>query len=322
MTRILIVKTSSLGDIVHALPVLDDIRRAQPGAVIDWVAEETFAELPALHPAVSGVIPVAIRRWRRRLFASATAGEVQRFLWNLRAQTYDHVLDLQGLVKSAWVATRAAGPTSGYDARSIREPLAALAYRRRFRIARTLHAIERNRELAAAALGYSVSGPPTAGLSLAAAVDVPPEPFVVFLHATSATGKLWPEADWEAAVDRLTQAGVAVVLPWGSDVEHARSRRLARGRSRARIPARLALSQLAALFARAEAVVGVDTGLVHLAAVAGAPVVGLYSDSDPGLTGVVGFGAPAINLGRKGAPAPREAVFEALAQVIRSAPRC
>jgi heptosyltransferase-1 len=345
--RILIVKTSSLGDVVHALPVVDDVLRARPGAVIDWVVEESFADVPGLHRGIRRVIPVAIRRWRRSLWAGETRGEIGRFDAGLRAERYDLVVDLQGLAKSAILARRAHGVHVGYDRASAREPVAALAYERRFHVPRALHAIERNRRLAAAAIGFTLSGPPTVRLSVAPSAARPSDPYAVLLHATSAGPKLWPEASWIALGGAIRHAGLRVVLPWGSDAERGRSERIAAGvagtgatgnacggdtasasagdetgTSPALVPPRLPLVALASVIAGAELVVGVDTGLVHLAAALRVPVVAIFADSDPGSTGATSFGAPVANVGQRGSAPSVDEVLAECGPLLAASPRC
>jgi len=320
--KILIVKTSSLGDIVHALPVVDDIRRWSPHALVDWVAEEAFAELPRLHPDIGRTIAVAIRRWRRAPLARETRREISAFVAELRARRYDAVIDLQGLVKSAWIASRVDAPRFGPDWRSAREPLAALAYARRMHVPRAQHAIERNRQLAAQALGYALVPMPSIRLDLPPPDRRPEMPYAVCLHATSASSKLWPEPRWRALIGRLMHSGLLALLPWGSAAELERSRRLADGLVGARVPERMGLSALASVLAGAEIVVGVDTGLVHLAAAVATPVVALYCASDPGRTGVRGFGAAAINLGGMAHSPTEEEAAAAVGELLAGAPRC
>ncbi len=321
MPRILLVKTSSLGDVVHNLPVVTDIRRHWPAAAIDWVVEEAFAEVPALHPGVRAVIPVALRRWRRAWWRPSTWRECAAFWRALRAREYDAVIDTQGLVKSALVACAARGPSHGQDRSSAREPLAAVCYDRRYPIARGRHAILRNRELAARALGYALSeSPPDYGIRpppLAFGQELPwrDRPYVVCLHATSRASKSWPPAHWTALAAALAGAGLVPVLPWGNEAERAQAEAIARAAPGAQVaPRRYGLKELAALLGAARAVVGVDTGLVHLAAALGCVTVALYSDSSPKLTGVwAADEARARNLGERGRmPAPAQ-VQEALA---------
>jgi len=280
--RIALIKTSSMGDVIHALPVVTDILAACPGARVDWVVEEGFAELPRLHPGVHEVIPVAIRRWRRALGQAATWGEIRAVRARLRSADYDLALDLQGLVKSALVARWTGAPVAGFSRASAREPLAALAYARRFEVPADLHAIERLRALAAQALGYRAEGRPRFALA-APALELgwrPAGSYAVFLHATSRAEKQWPDEHWRALIERLAQQGLVAALPWGSPAERARAESLAGAAASALRPVvlpRLTLRQCAAAIARARLVVGVDTGLTHLSAALEAPTVALFA---------------------------------------------
>lgn len=278
-----LIKTSSMGDVIHALPVVTDIVRAIPGARIDWVVEESFAELPALHPSVNAVIPVAIRRWRKSLFDAGTRREIASVRARLREARYDLALDLQGLVKSAWVARMTGAPIAGLSRRCAREPLAALAYRRRFDVDPSLHAIERLRSLAAQALGYRVEGLPVFSLSAPEepVPGLPERPYALLLHATSRAEKQWPDDNWRGLIARLAEQGLVAALPWGSPAERARAESLA---DVAEVPGlrpvvlpKLSLRQCAAAIARARLVVGVDTGLTHLSAALDAPTVALFA---------------------------------------------
>ncbi len=156
--KILIVKTSSMGDVVHTMPAISDIVAHVPDVQIDWLVETPFASLPAMHPAIRTVIPIAWRKWRKRLFAKETRAALSAARAQLKAEQYDLVLDMQGLVKSALWAMQARGSRAGYDASSAREPVAALTYARRATVDKSLHAVERSRQLAAAHLGYVVAG--------------------------------------------------------------------------------------------------------------------------------------------------------------------
>lgn len=315
--RILLVKTSSLGDVIHNLPVASDIRRRLPDARIDWVVEENFAEIPRLHPAVERVLPVAVRRWRKALLSPATWREIGAFHRRARADFYDAVLDTQGLLKSALLARAAHGPKLGHAASSAREPLAARFYDRSFAIAREQHAVVRNRRLAAAALGYELDGLPLDYGIAAPALAAPWLPagdHAVLLTATSRADKEWPEDDWRALGAALAATGLRCVLPGGSPAERERAARLAAGIGRAVAAPPLNLTELAGLMAGARLVVGVDTGLVHLAAALARPTLALYCNSDPTLTGVLG-GGPHLNLGGPGAPPGAAAVVAAALRI-------
>ncbi len=294
MSSVLIVRPSSLGDIVHALPVVHDIRQHRPGMSIDWVAEEMFVELVALNREVRAVIPVSLRRWRHALLARATWHEVALFRRALRARRYDVVLDLQEQVKGAVIAALARGAVHGPDRVSIREPAATLAYRRKHRIPSRQHLIDRCRELAGKALGYEPIGPPCFELSVAPSDKPPPAPFAVFVHSTSRADKLWPEPYWRSLIAHFANTGMTVLLPAGS------------------LAARQSLSETASLLARADLVCGVDTGLVHLAAALGVPTIALFVATDPELAGVGRAGEHARDIGGKGTvPSPEQVVAAA-----------
>lgn len=315
--RILIVKTSSLGDVIHNLPVVSDIRRHFPDAVVDWCVEDSFASIPRLHPGVGKIIPVAIRRWRKNLTKAATWQEIGDFRRSLQAEAYDAVVDTQGLVKSALMASQARGPALGYAADSAREPLAARFYQRKYSVSRELHAVVRNRRLAAAALGYAADGEPDYGIEAAPAgfAWLPHRPYVVFLTATSRDDKLWPEANWLALGRELNSLGISAILPGGSAVERERASRLAAGVPGAVAAPAMSIPDLAALLAGGRAAVGVDTGLTHLAVALKVPTVALYTATDPGLTGVLGVGFHR-NLGGKAQTPPASAVLAELQPVL------
>ncbi len=292
MTTILFVKTSSLGDVVHNCPAVSDAARALPGAAIDWVVEEPFAAIARMHRAVRRVIPVAVRRWRSSLWRRDVWREISACKRELGAERYDAVVDTQSLFKSALIARAACGTRHGLDRVSAREWLAAPFYDVRHVVPRDMHAVERNRLLAALALGFPVSGPPEYGLHAAQAEKAG---YVVFLTMTSRADKLWPEARW-IELARGTRA--PVVFPWGSEEERLRAQRIADAVGGTVLP-RQSLEELAKVFVSARAVVGVDTGLTHLAAALGARTVGIYCASDPARTGI--YGAPrAHNVGAHG----------------------
>ena len=306
---ILLVKTSSLGDVIHALPAISDVQSETAGGQVDWVVEEPLAAVPRLHSGVTRVIPIAIRRWRRALWQDGVRNEIAECLHHIREKNYDAVIDAQGLFKSALIALAARGTRYGLDFHSSREPL-ALFYHRTFRISWQLHAVERTRLLLARALGYEVPQRCSYGISTAPRrFDwLAASSYAVLLHATSGDYKLWPEFNWVALGNAMGSAGIDCVLPWGNARERARSERIAAGLHGAIIPPALSLDELAGLFAGARAVVGVDTGLTHLAAALAVPTVGIYCATDPAATGIYGC-ARALNLGGIGAaPDPAQAI--------------
>ena len=309
MADILFIKTSSLGDVIHHMPAVTEARKALPEARFTWLVEEAFAPLVRLHPAVDAVLPVAWRRWRRSLYAPRTLAEIGDSLRAMRAQSYDAIVDSQGLLRTALMTRLARGRRHGYDGSSIREPLAALFYDRRYTVSRELHAVERNRRLCGLALGYAPQGAPDFGLERARFAR-PSDRYAVLLHATARESKQWPEANWIALGKVLAQRGLDLVLPWGTEAERVRSERLAARLPRARVPGRAPLDQVATLIAGAALVVGVDTGLLHLAAAFGVPLVAIFAGSEPVLTAPVGAG-PISVLGAHGAPPAVEEVVAA-----------
>ena len=290
---------------VHHCPAVSDAARAIPGAAIDWVVEEPFAAVAAMHHAVRRVIPVAVRRWRRAWWRAAVRAEIGAFRRSLAAEHYDAVIDAQSLIKSALISRLADGRRHGMDWSSAREPLAACFYDVRHAVPRGAHAVERNRGLTAAALGFVASPKIDYGLQ---SVDGEKKGEAVFLTMTSRADKLWPEERWIALGRALA---MPVVLPWGSDEERSRAQRIAAALPGANVPNRMTLDQLALLFAGAKAVVGLDTGLTHLAAAVGAPTVGIYCGSDPSLTGLYGA-AHATNVGAPRRSPTVEEVLEKL----------
>lgn len=302
MPAILLIKTSSLGDVVHNLPVVDDIMQHFPNATVDWVVEENFVDIPALHPQVRHVLPIAIRRWRRQWWKPAVWDEVAGFAQVANQAVYDCVIDTQGLLKSAWLAWQIKAPRCGYARDSIREPLAAWVYDRRVSVAKTLHAVERNRQLVGKALGYTPETAVHYGLTVTPlqADWLPKAPYAVLLHATSRADKQWSEAAWQTLQVELAARGVISILPWGSAVEYARAQRLAQATNSSIVTPRLSVADAAALLAGSQVVVGVDTGLTHLAVAVGVPVIALYVQSKPSLTGVYGGQAPLLSLGSLG----------------------
>jgi heptosyltransferase-1 len=316
VTQILLVKTSSLGDVVHNVPVVSDIRRHFADAAIDWVVEKSFAAIPALHPGLRHVIPLELRRWRRSWLRTATRQEWRAFVGELRSRSYEHVIDTQGLLKSAVVARLAHSPhRAGLDWQSSRDPLRPF-YHRTFRVSWDLHAVERNRRLAGLALGYTPDGPADYGVQAKplSAPWLPRASYAVLLHATSHPRKLWPERCWVELGQQLFHAGIRSILPWGSADEEQRARLLAQRLPAACVPPHLELERMAALLAGARAVVGVDTGLTHLAAALKVPVVGIYGATDPRATGVHA-GDWAVNLGVPDAFPTVQAVLEALVRL-------
>ena len=287
--RVLIIKTSSLGDVIHTLPALTDAAHALPGIRFDWVVEEGFAEIPSWHPAVDQVIPVAIRRWRKNLWQTLKSGEWKAFKQRLRARKYDLVIDAQGLVKSAWLTRYVKAPVAGLDRYSAREGWASRFYDRRLSVATGQHAVERVRQLFAMALVYDLpEGIGNYGLDLERLQLPPAAPYVVFLHGTTWATKHWPEAYWRELAERMGRRKLEVRLPWGNPAEKARAERIAQGLNNCQVLPKLNLAGVARVLAAAKACVAVDTGLGHLAAALDVPTISLFGPTNPGLTGAYG----------------------------------
>lgn len=291
MTHILLVKLSSMGDLIQLLPALSDARAQRPELCFDWVADTAFAEIPGWHPAVDRVIVSAHRQWRERKSAFLRHG-ARAWLRELRARRYDLVIDAQGSWKSAAVTALARGPGAGLDRAGIREPGAQWLYRHRYPIPRQQHAIARWRALLAMAIGYhQPAGDPDFGLS-AVSWPAPPvdleRPTLTFVTNATWPTKHWPDRHWHALIERGLDRGYSVVLPWGSAAERARTERLAAHRPGVRVPPRMSLAEVAGLLAASAAVVSVDTGLAHLAAALGRPALTLYGPTDPRLIAATG----------------------------------
>lgn len=297
--HILIIKTSSLGDVIHTLPALTDAQQHDPHLRCDWVVEENFAEIPRWHAAVSQVIPVAWRRWRRQLWA--TRHEWRAFKQVLSQRQYDLIIDAQGLLKSAVLTVHARGIRCGLDWQSAREPLATCAYQQRYRVPRAQHAVTRLRQLFAQILDYPVpDGLPDYGI----AQHFPriPSPTLVFLHGTTWSTKHYPEVYWQELAQRAVAAGYTVRLPWGNALERERAERWITFNPSLQLIPRSDLAAMAVELRRAQVVIGVDTGLAHLATALDVPTVTLYGATQPALTGT--FGRYAVHVAARFTCAP------------------
>ena len=340
-TRILLVRTSSLGDLVHMLPAISDIARHVPDAEIDWIVEEAFAEIPLWHPAVKEVIKVAHRRWRKAWWSGQVRSERRTLRDRLRAKQYDIVLDMQALLKSAWLVRQARGVRHGLDWRSAREPLASLFYNVRHRVEFWQPAVIRQRKLAALTFGYQHGGLPDFGLQSFArqagqptdlahvvgseglnATDLPrlhhldnDRGYAVIMPSASRDDKLWPEEDWRAVFRRLRDAGCTLKLLAGNEQEAERARLLVAGMDGTEVMPRMDLTSVARLLAGARLMVGLDSGLTHLSAALGRPTIGIYRASTPVRTPLVGSNYTA-SLGDRGASPSREAVMASLEQAL------
>jgi heptosyltransferase-1 len=322
MLQILLVKTSSMGDVIHNLPVIADILAHHPQAKFDWMVEEGFAEIPRLHPNVRNVIPVAVRRWRKSIFSRSTWREIGDLRTRLKHTQYDAIIDTQGLLKSAVLAKLAQGELHGMDYDSAREPLASLFYNHQYPVDRKQHAVQRNRALAALALQYPISKSlPDYGLgnltSQQNSLELP-DNYVVFLHGTSRDSKLWPVSHWITLAEKLKQFNLQVLLPWSNPAEENRAKNIAAQSSNVQVLPKLKLTILAGILANSKLNIGVDTGLMHLSTALNKPSIAIYTDTNPVFTGVLpSIENLAINIGGKAQIPGADDVFKLVSGFIQ-----
>lgn len=322
MLQILLVKTSSMGDVIHNLPVITDILAHHPDAQFDWMVEEGFAEIPRLHPQVRDIIPVAVRRWRKSIFSRNTWREIGALKTRLKNTHYDAVIDTQGLFKSAIMAKFAQGKIHGMDYDSAREPLASLLYSHKYPVARNQHAVQRNRVLAALALNYPVPHSlPDYGLGNLSSPQnnlMLPRHYVVFLHGTSRDSKLWPVSHWVTLAEKLKQFNLQVLLPWSNTSEESRAKEIAAQSSNVQVLPKLKLTALAGILAGSKLNIGVDTGLMHLSTALSKPSIAIYTDTNPEFTGVMpSIENLAINIGGKAQIPGADEVFKLASSFIQ-----
>ena len=323
MSGVLVVRPSSLGDVVYAMALVSDIVVHCPGVPVDWVAENAFVDLVRLDRRIRRVVPLALRRWRHAPLARATWRDMGTFRRALRQERYDAILNLQEQVKGAVVSWFAQGTRHGLDRANIREPIATIVDHVHHPVSKHLHIVDRCRGIAAAALGYVADGPPRWQFDLPSTTPAMPSgPYALAYHATSRADKEWPEDRWRELVTHFARAGFVTLLPWGSQAEHARSLRIAAGSEGAVVPPRQTLPQLATLARHAEIVVGVDTGLTHLAAALGTATVAIFTATDPHLAGVACAGPRARDAGGNGRVPALADVVDLCGQLLRQAPRC
>lgn len=311
--RILFVKLSSLGDVVHHLPAVTDLVERRPDVEVLWAVEGPYVDLVRLHRGVREAIGVNLRALRRAPWSASRWSSLAAARRALRSSGAERVIDAQGLIKSAMVARMARAPVFGFDRASAREPFATRFYDVKLAVPRELHAVERNRRLVARVFGYEAQGVPRYGLAAPQAPPswAPADRYVVLLHAASRADKRWGDASWIELARRLRASGFTPVFPGGSEAERAVAARLASAVEGAMAAPAMPLAEAAALLAHAHGVVGVDTGLTHLAVALGVPTVGVYCATDPALTGLHG-GERAINVGGRGAAPAVDAVARAI----------
>jgi heptosyltransferase I len=294
--QVLIVKTSSMGDVLHTLPALTDAVKAIPFIQFDWVIEPGFADIPRWHASVRNIFPAAIRHWRKHPWKSLREGEIATLISRLRRIQYDVVLDAQGLFKSALLTRLAKGKRVGLNFSSAREGIASLAYQQTIEIPKGQHAVQRVRQLFAKALEYPIpdSFPDYRIDKTRLTPSSINGDYVLFLHGTTWPTKHWPENYWQQLAALAAKAGYKVLLPWGTEEERIRAyniRRSVESQGGAILPhvlPKLSLSEITSLIANAKGIISVDTGLGHVAAAMAIPTVSLYGSTDPKLTGAYG----------------------------------
>ena len=290
--RVLIVKLTSMGDVLHVMPALDDLSKHKGNLVVDWMVEESFAEIPSWHPSVDKVIPVATRRWRTLKWS--TIREFFCFRKRLRHQHYDVVIDAQGLIKSAVFARFAKlnskGLRIGFSAESIKESFASKFYHKRVAVALDQHAIVRLRQLFAGAFDYPLQKPFSYGLTQCGirSENARDSATVMFFHATTWQSKHLPEPIWQSLIQLAGDDGYQVLLAWGNKQEKQRAERLAKGQANASVLDEMSLADLKDQLLHCAGAIAVDTGLGHMAAALGTPCVSIYGSTNSKLTGAIG----------------------------------
>ncbi len=300
--RVLIIKLTSMGDLMHAFPALTDAVERIPNIQFDWVVDESFAEVPQWHPAVKQVITTAHRRWRKNILATIKLGEFGTFYRNLNAKDYDVIIDMQSNLKSAFVSWLRRGDIHSYDRHTCRERPAHWAYDRQYHIPLRQHAIERQRELFANIFDYDrpkasadygvdlshcILPDSISSESLGTPLSLPKK-YLVFVHNASWPTKLWPVEYWQQLAAYVVSQGYSVLLPCGSDTEHQRALAIANEQENVIALPKLSLNTMAAIMSNAKAAVCSDTGLAHMAAVTSTPAITLYAVTDTLLIGTEG----------------------------------
>ena len=309
-----------MGDVLHNMPVVNDLLRHAPDAIIDWVVEEAYVYLVQLHPGVRKIIPFALRRWQKTLLSSATRHEMAQFYSELRAEHYDLVLDTQGLLKTGIIMGLArlnlnggkvglANGTedSGYEAAS------RFFHTESVPVDIHTHAVLRGRLVAAHACGYKIDTPASFGLRAPALNPawLPDTAFATFFHGTAGASKKWPRANWSRIAKSLAEKNMAILLPWGTSEEKMEAEQMAEQMPNATVLPKLSMQDAIILAQRASLAIGIDTGLTHIAAAYDTPTIEIYCDS-PRWKTEGNWSPKIINLGDKGQAATVDEVLQAI----------
>jgi heptosyltransferase-1 len=323
--NILLIRVSSLGDVLHNMPIVDDLRRRFPDAWIDWVVEEAYVYLVRLHPGIHEVIPFALRRWRKSLGQAGTRREIGAFYQCLRSTEYDLVLDTQGLLKTGLIMGMAklarggqkVGLANGTEGSGY-EGISRLFHTRSVPVPPRTHAVLRGRLVAAAAGGYEVDSAASFGLNVPEGNTswMPQQPYVVFFHATAGAAKKWARAHWTELAQKLQATQMPILLPWGNAEEKAEAEAMAAGMANATVLPRLSMQEAIILAKSAALAIGVDTGLSHIAAAYETPTIEIYCASPKWKT-EGNWSDKIINLGDQGNPPDVEDVWQATKTLLK-----
>ena len=320
------MRVSSLGDVLHNLPMVADLLRRHPSATIDWVVEEGYTSLVRLNPHVRRIIPWGLRRWRKSLGKAATRAEIKDFFRTLREEEYDVVFDTQGLLKTGIIMGAArirrggkkVGLANGSEGSGY-ESISRVFHTDSIPLSPRSHAVARGRLVAGAALGYPVDIPPDFGLpaptSALRPAFLPFEDYAVFFHGTAREAKKWSRENWVALGAAL--APMPVLLPWGSQQELTEAESLAASLPNARVLPKLSMMDAVSLAQHARLAVGVDTGLTHIAAAFVRPTVEIYCDSPKWKT-EGNWSDRIVNLGDLGAPPSAQEVIAAARRLLET----
>ena len=319
MVRILIIKTSSLGDIIHCLPVVNDIKFFVPDSSIDWLVEDSFADVLKLHPDINSVITISLRSWKKNLRKKETWIRLYKAIKAIRQNYYDIIIDFQGLLKSAFFTLFTRGDVHGFDKASIRESAASYFYRFTHTVSKNIHAVVRNRELASKCFEYELSDQPAHfGLEIYNISNFNlSERYVVLIHGSSKKSKQWPIESWFKIIQFFNRQDLRVLLPWGNLEEYKICKILRKDSNNCLVLPKLNINNLANIIAGAKCAIGVDSGLTHLANAEGIPTIGLYMDSNPYLNGVYpNVRIPSVNIGEIGELPTVESVIAQIELII------
>lgn len=290
--HVLIIKMSSMGDVLHTLPALTDAMTAIPNCQFDWVVEPAFSDIPSWHPAVSDIIICPLRSLRKNPLKAIKSGALNALKKQLTEKKYDLIIDAQGLLKSALITKLTDGPTHGYNKHSAREPVSHYFYKHTHQVDKKQHAVARLRDLFAQSIGYQKQNtPPNFLISTAKLPKLTfktAKKYMVFCHGTTWETKHYPLVYWQELTKKADESGITVYLPWGNNEEKVRAQALAHEKTHIHVLPKLTISEIAKLLANAAAVISVDTGLGHLSAALTTPTLSLYGPTNPAQIGAIG----------------------------------